>query len=173
MDTIYLLTSGPVRKRILLRAEDLWYTWIKQIWTRVIIHVLTCEEWGKTMGREKYFNGRTIIFMFILILFTALPCAVQAQDFYGEGNVLIAVDMSEFGENDDVDYPDIYNSGYLSADTFPKEVFKPDGEKNFLYNSNLITDIDGVTCYNTFCEEAEIILRVCFPRYQATPRSTI
>ena len=30
----------------------------------------------------------------------------NAQDFYGEGNVLIAVDMGEYKENDAVSYPE-------------------------------------------------------------------
>ena len=48
------------------------------------------------------------------LLLLALGCAlvfgaaltVRAQDFYGEGNVLIAVDMAPYGVNGEVDYPE-------------------------------------------------------------------
>ena len=39
-----------------------------------------------------------------LLLSTALPAF--AQNFYGSGNVLIAVDMAQYAENDMVDYPE-------------------------------------------------------------------
>ena len=37
---------------------------------------------------------------------SVLPSAALAQDVYGEGNVLIAVDMGSFAENEDAVYPD-------------------------------------------------------------------
>ena len=43
---------------------------------------------------------------FAFILLAALPCGAIAQNFYGEGNVLIAVDMGHFQVNEDVDYPE-------------------------------------------------------------------
>ena len=41
-----------------------------------------------------------------LALLFGAALTVRAQDFYGEGNVLIAVDMAPYGENGDVDYPE-------------------------------------------------------------------
>ena len=40
-------------------------------------------------------------FAFMLVL---LCCCAQAQDFYGEGNVLIAVDMGPFRINEEAGY---------------------------------------------------------------------
>ena len=41
-----------------------------------------------------------------LVLLALLPTSALAQDFYGEGNVLIAVDMGPYAENEDVSYPE-------------------------------------------------------------------
>lgn len=41
-----------------------------------------------------------------ILYFTLFSVTVHAQDFYGEGNVLIAVDMGKYAENEDVDYPE-------------------------------------------------------------------
>lgn len=46
--------------------------------------------------------GKIIIAMFMLCAFFCEDA--QAQDFYGKGNVLIAVDMEQYGENEDVLY---------------------------------------------------------------------
>ena len=35
-----------------------------------------------------------------------LPTSALAQDFYGEGNVLIAVDMGPYAENENAGYPE-------------------------------------------------------------------
>ena len=43
---------------------------------------------------------------FALALFSALSCGALAQNFYGEGNVLIAVDMGHFQVNEGVHYPE-------------------------------------------------------------------
>lgn len=41
-----------------------------------------------------------------IALTAALLCGAQAQDFYGEGNVLIAVDMGPFRVNEEAGYPE-------------------------------------------------------------------
>lgn len=41
-----------------------------------------------------------------LVLTAVLLCSAQAQDFYGEGNVLIAVDMGSFRVNEEAEYPE-------------------------------------------------------------------
>ena len=40
------------------------------------------------------------------LVLAVLPTAAWAQDFYGEGNVLIAVDMGPYAENDEAGYPE-------------------------------------------------------------------
>ena len=50
----------------------------------------------------------TLQFMTLLCaaaLLAVTPLTARAQDFYGEGNVLIAVDMGPYAENEDVSYP--------------------------------------------------------------------
>lgn len=41
-----------------------------------------------------------------IVLMAALSCGALAQDSYGEGNVLIAVDMDRFQVNENADYPE-------------------------------------------------------------------
>ena len=46
-------------------------------------------------------------FIILLLLLALLPFPAQAkQDFYGEGNVLIAVDMAPYAQNEAVSYPE-------------------------------------------------------------------
>ncbi len=53
----------------------------------------------------KKYTPLLIIILFLAIVF-GLSMTAKAQDFYGEGNVLIAVDMAPYAENEDVDYPE-------------------------------------------------------------------
>ena len=54
---------------------------------------------------KKQFIRRCLLWLFAAALvFSLLPAAALAQDFYGEGNVLIAVDMGPYAENEDVSY---------------------------------------------------------------------
>ena len=48
---------------------------------------------------------KLIIVLTLLLLAAVLPGTAGAQEFYGEGNVLIAVDMGAYRENDDEAYP--------------------------------------------------------------------
>ena len=41
-----------------------------------------------------------------ILYFSLFSATAKAQDFYGEGNVLIAVDMGPYEENENVDYPE-------------------------------------------------------------------
>ena len=49
---------------------------------------------------------RILPLAFLIALITALSRGALAQDFYGEGNVLIAVDLGQFCVNEDVSYPE-------------------------------------------------------------------
>ncbi len=55
----------------------------------------------------KHIRNRVLSWLCAAALCVALlPTAALAQDFYGEGNVLIAVDMGPYAENEDADYPE-------------------------------------------------------------------
>ena len=56
---------------------------------------------------KKQFIRRILIWLCVIALCASLlPAAALAQDFYGEGNVLIAVDMGPYAENEAVSYPE-------------------------------------------------------------------
>ena len=57
------------------------------------------------MTHAKKYTPLLIIILFLTLVF-GLALTAKAQDFYGEGNVLIAVDMAAYAENEDVDYPE-------------------------------------------------------------------
>ena len=62
---------------------------------------------GIIMERRAFLGKliRFTAFMCTAALFAAPPLKANAQDFYGEGNVLIAVDMGAYAENENVSYP--------------------------------------------------------------------
>jgi len=53
---------------------------------------------------RKQFIRQALIWLCVTALCVSLlpAAALAVQDFYGEGNVLIAVDMGPFAENEDV-----------------------------------------------------------------------
>ncbi len=54
-----------------------------------------------------YRNISRITTLLVVILIMLLFCAsASALDFYGEGNLLVAVDMGAYAENEDVSYPE-------------------------------------------------------------------
>ena len=57
---------------------------------------------------KKQFIRQTLIWLCVLALCASLlpAAALAVQDFYGEGNVLIAVDMGPYAENDEAFYPE-------------------------------------------------------------------
>ena len=57
------------------------------------------------MTNAKKYTPLLIIILFLAIVF-GLSMTAKAQDFYGEGNVLIAVDMAPYAENEEVSYPE-------------------------------------------------------------------
>ena len=57
---------------------------------------------------KKQFIRQALIWLCVTALCVSLlpAAALAVQDFYGEGNVLIAVDMAPYAENDEVSYPE-------------------------------------------------------------------
>ena len=57
---------------------------------------------------KKQFIRQALIWLCVTALCVSLlpAAALAVQDFYGEGNVLIAVDMGPYAENDEVSYPE-------------------------------------------------------------------
>ncbi len=55
--------------------------------------------------KRKNILSMALLFAAALAVYV-LSAGAKAQDFYGEGNVLIAVDMAPYAENDEVSYPE-------------------------------------------------------------------
>ena len=167
------------------------------------------------MTHAKIFTPLLFMILFLALIF-GLSMTARAQDFYGEGNVLIAVDMAPYAENENVDYPegtmgtlvwgpdaptgdstrpafagfsyeappvaapvaapkykletaysvgqkmflpyirsddpDYYGWYWFTADGLPTEIFKSNGEPNFLiHKDNIITE-NGETWFAMYCE---------------------
>ncbi|MBO4830837.1 MAG: hypothetical protein J5569_00005, partial [Oscillospiraceae bacterium] len=57
------------------------------------------------MTHAKKYTPLLMLILFLTLVF-GLALTAKAQDFYGEGNVLIAVDIAPYAENEYVDYPE-------------------------------------------------------------------
>ena len=69
----------------------------------------------------KHFGNRALALICAAALsVAALSPAAMAQDFYGEGNVLIAVDMGPYAENDAVAYPEGTMGSLVWGDDAPE-----------------------------------------------------
>ncbi len=88
---------------------------------------------GLSLQMKKAF-GALLVVIFTGAFLTCMSAdRLQAQDFYGEGNVLVAVDMSEYAENEDAVYHegsmgtltwgDDAPTGVSSRDTFDSRMY--------------------------------------------------
>ena len=85
---------------------------------------------------------RKVLFLLSAVFTCCLAFAgnVQAQDFYGEGNVLIAVDMAPYAENEEVNYPENTMGTLIWGDDAPTgESTRPE------FNNKIYTVPEDVT----------------------------